>query len=124
MNPLHVIRIHPTLVNLNKTSKTLLIVVKKTNVHFLLKLLTKIVKRKQPITRPSPFEVPNIPNCLSFMFKSALISFEEDERIPALLFIAISTLMRTKKRTIRYPLDKVIGLFSVKEFDVLSAYKE
>ena len=87
-------------------------------------LLTKIVKRKQPITRPSPFEVPNIPNCLSFMFKSALISFEEDERIPALLFIAISTLMRTKKRTIRYPLDKVIGLFSVKEFDVLSAYKE
>ena len=48
-------------------SKSDLIRTKNANTNLRLKLFTIIKYIDEPITRPNPFAVPNIPNSLSFM---------------------------------------------------------
>ena len=77
-------------------------------IYFLLNLFTKIIYVIQPNALPNPVDVPNKPNCLSFIFKSNFICFDADDKIPDELFIAISSLTKIKYRIKRYDFDNTI----------------
>ena len=48
---------------------------------------------KEPNERPIPFNVPNIPNCLSFILNLFFIAFDDKDNIPDDALIASSTLV-------------------------------
>ena len=63
---------------------------------------------KEPNERPIPFNVPNIPNCLSFILNLFFIAFDDKDNIPDDALIASSTLVIIKKSTNLYERDNVI----------------
>ena len=63
---------------------------------------------KEPNERPIPFNVPNIPNCLSFILNLFFIAFDDKDNIPDDALIASSTLVIIIKSSNLYGRDNII----------------
>ena len=103
------INVLPLLEALNKYRKRAFNKTKKEKIYFLLHLFTNNIYAIQPNALPNPVDVPNKPNCLSFIFKSFFICFDADDNIPDELFTAISSLTNIINKIKRNVFDNSIS---------------
>ena len=87
------IKIWLIFVNLKHIERRPFTITNNAKMNFLLNLLTINKNTKEPITRPNPLIVPNIPKPLSFKFKDSFMFLEAELNKPVELLITFCLLV-------------------------------